>query len=55
MSSDKLDGELVGSKFDSLGLADKVQLVKNVAQTVQVTTCSWGVGLSIYLFTELLS
>lgn len=31
-------GEVVGSGFDSMGLGDKVQLVKNVAQTVQVTT-----------------
>lgn len=48
-SSDKLDGELVGSKFDSLGLTDKVQLVKNVAQGVQVTTCSRGGGAQYLL------
>ena len=50
-SSEKLDGELVGSKFDSLGLADKVQLVKNVAQAVQVTLshADKGVGLNILL------
>ena len=38
----KQDGDIVGgSTFDSLGLTDKVQLVKKVAQTVQVIiTCS---------------
>lgn len=40
-SSESVEGEIVGgSTFDSLKLADKVQLVKKVAQTVQVIiTC----------------
>ena len=47
-SDKKQDGDIVGgSTFDSLGLTDKVQLVKKVAQTVQVMiTCSYGVGLN---------
>ena len=40
-SSESVEGEIVGgSTFDSLKLTDKVQLVKKVAQTVQVIiTC----------------
>jgi len=39
-ASDDSGGEVVGSGFDSMGLGDKVQLVKNVAQTVQVSVVS---------------
>ena len=48
----------MGSTFDSLGLSDKVQLVKKVAQTVQVIiTCSyegWGGAHFGNLFVEFL-
>ena len=47
-TSDDTGEEVVGSGFDSMGLGDKVQLVKSVAQTVQVTcTCRQGMQATV--------
>jgi len=50
-ASDDSGGEVVGSGFDSMGLGDKVQLVKNVAQTVQVSVVS-GDTIHSHVFVE---